>query len=350
MLGDKEKIGFGIIGCGMVAPAHADSLMGIEEARLVAVCDKDVSRAKAFGEKYGCVYYADVKDLLSHDDIHIVNLCIPPGLHRDVALLCAEAGKHLIVEKPIEVSLKKADDMIVACEQAGVQLAVIFQGRFKKAMIALKKAVERGTLGRLVLGDAYIKWFRPQSYYDSSPWRGTWAMDGGGAIINQSIHTIDQLQWMMGPVESLYARMATYHTMEAEDLAVAHLQFKNGALGVIEGATVLYPGIPERLEVHGLRGTIALEGGKVKVWDIQDPRPEDEPGDLEEESGTGASDPMAFPIIWHQAQIRDMIEAVREGRPAAVDGREGRKALEIVRAIYRSARTGEVVSFPLEEE
>ncbi|MFH1006797.1 MAG: Gfo/Idh/MocA family oxidoreductase, partial [Candidatus Latescibacterota bacterium] len=233
--------------------------------------------------------------------------------------------------------------MIQACETAGVKLAVIFQNRFKKAVIDLKHAIEQGTLGRLILGDVYVKWFRSQRYYDESPWRGTWAVEGGGAMINQAIHSIDLLQWMMGPVESLYANMATDHQIEAEDLAVANLKFRNGALGVIEGSTALYPGAPERLEIHGDRGTVILEAGATRMWEIIDGAQEDRPAISEEPYGTGASDPMAFPIVCHQAQFQDMVDAVLEGREPAVNGREGRKALEVVQAIYQSARTGEVV-------
>jgi len=333
----------------MIAPVHADVLMELEDGKLVAVCDKVEERARTFAEKYGCPYYTDLTDMLARDDIHVISVCTPPGFHRDIVNACAHAGKHVIVEKPMEISLARADAMIEACNRAGVKLAVIFQTRFKKAVTALKRAVERGTLGRLILGDAYIKWFRPQSYYDASAWRGTWAIEGGGAVINQSIHTIDLLQWMMGPVESLYANTATYHKIEAEDLAVANLKFKNGALGAIEGSTALHPGLPERLEIHGERGTVILEAGTIKMWEIRDAGPEDKPGDTEEPGGTGASDPMAFPILWHKAQIQDMICAIREDRAPAVDGREGRKALEIVRAIYQSAKTGEIVRFPVKE-
>ncbi|MCK5118940.1 MAG: Gfo/Idh/MocA family oxidoreductase [Candidatus Latescibacteria bacterium] len=343
----KERIGFGIVGCGMIAPVHADVLEEVENGDLVAVCDKVEERAKTFAEKYGCPYYTDLNEMLARDDLHVVSVCAPPGFHKEIVEACADAGKHAIVEKPMETTLERADAMIEACDRAGVKLGVIFQNRFKKAVIHLKRAVENGALGRLILGDVYVKWFRPQSYYDISPWRGTWAVEGGGAMINQAIHTIDLLQWIMGPVESLYANMATYHQIEAEDLAVANLKFKNGALGVIEGSTALHPGVPERLEIHGRRGTVILEAGTTKMWEIFEGGPEDKPDISEETFGTGASDPMAFPILWHKTQLQDMVNAILEDRPPAVDGREGRKALEIVQAIYQSAKTGEIVRFPL---
>ena len=349
-MAEEKKMGFGIVGCGMVSPVHADSLMEIEDASLIAVCDVVEERSKAFAEKYGCQSYADLRDMLARDDIEVVAVCVPPGFHCDVAIECARAGKHVIVEKPIEVNLDKADRIIEACEEAGVKLAVIFQNRFKKGAQALRKAVERGVLGRLYLGDAYVKWFRPESYYESTSWRGTWDIEGGGALINQSIHTIDLLQWMMGPVESVFAYVTTArHDIEVEDLAVAMVKFENGAVGLIEGSTALYPGVPTRLELHGERGSVVLESGAVKSWDIEDARPEDMPGDTTEETGTGSRDPMAFPITCHKAQIQDMIEAIREGREPLVNGREGRKALEIIRGIYRSAKSGQVVTFPVKE-
>lgn len=346
-----NRIGFGLLGCGMVSPVHADSLKELEQAELVAVCDRVEARAKAFAQRYGCPYCTDLEDLLARDDIDVISVCIPPGFHAESVVACAHAGKHVIVEKPMEISLKRSDLMVKACEDAAVKLAVIFQNRFKKGAQALHKAVQRGALGKLYLGDAYVKWFRPDSYYKETSWRGTWKIEGGGALINQSIHTIDLLHWMMGPVDSVFARIATArHDIEVEDLAVAVLQFKNGAMGVVEGATALYPGVPARLEIHGERGSVVLDSGAVRSWDIEDARPEDQPGDTEEVAGSGASDPMSFPITCHKRQIQDMIDAIREDREPLVNGREGRKALEIIQGIYRSSRSGRVVSFPIEEE
>ena len=346
-----DKLGFGLLGCGMVSPVHGDSLKELEDAVLVAVCDRIEERAKAFGEKYHCPYYTDVNDLLARDDIDVVDVCIPPGFHCESVVECATAGKHVIVEKPMEIDLQRSDRMIEACEEAGVKLAVILQNRFKKGAQALRRALDRGTLGKLYLGDGYVKWFREHAYYKGTNWRGTWKIEGGGALINQSIHTIDLLQWMMGPVESVFAHVTTArHDIEVEDLAVAMLQFKNGAMGVIEGATALYPGVPARLEIHGERGSVVLESGAVKSWDIENPGPEDDPGDITEETGTGSRDPMAFPITCHKAQIQDMIDAIKEGREPLVNGREGRKALEVIRGIYQSSKSGEVVTFPVQEE
>jgi predicted dehydrogenase len=250
-----------------------------------------------------------------------------------------------VVEKPIEINSERADDLIQACEANGVKLAVIFQSRWKKSFRLLKDAVDDGKLGRLLLGDAYIKWFRPQEYYDSSAWRGTWEREGGGALINQSSHTIDTLQWIMGPVESIYAKFTTtpLHTIEVDDLGVATLSFANGALGVIEGSTALRPGLPERLEVHGEKGTVIIEGGALKMWAVDGMNEDDMKARAEEPVGTGASDPMAFPISWHKAQLQDMIDAIRKDQNPYVDGNEGLKALRIIEAIYESGRSGQPV-------
>ena len=235
--------------------------------------------------------------------------------------------------------------MINACQKANVKLAVIFQNRFGAAVQKLRKAVQEGQLGKLILGDAYIKWHRTQEYYDTGGWRGTIKGDGGGALINQSIHTIDLLQWIMGPVKSVYGKVGTFtHKIEGEDLGLALLTFENGAMGVIEGSTSIYPGFPERLEIHGEKGTIILEGGKIKTWEMQGVKQELEELLTNEKSG-GASDPMAISIDGHLAQYRDFIDAIENDREPMVNGIEGRKSLEIVRAIYQSSREGITIHF-----
>jgi predicted dehydrogenase len=212
-----------------------------------------------------------------------------------------------------------------------------------------KAALEAGRLGKPALADVHVKWYRPQSYYDSS-WRGTWALDGGGALMNQSIHTIDLVQWLVGPVTSVFGRTATLaHAMQTEDTAGAVLTFANGALGVIQGATSCWPGDPARVELHGDRGTIVLEEGRIVVWKLADAPPGEEDAmlNLERQDGSGAADPMAIGSEKHRRQIVDLIAAIREGRPPVIEGAEARRAVEIVRAIYRSAATGLPVALPL---
>lgn len=343
----KDPMGFALVGLGLVGPAHARSLAELPDARLSVVCDLLEDRVRAFADEYECDWTTSFDEVLARDDVDVVSITTPQFTHCDLGVRAARAGKHVIVEKPIEISTARGQELIAACDHEGVKLGVIFQSRWKKSFMLLKEAVEAGKLGRLCLGDAYIKWFRPQDYYDSSAWRGTWDGEGGGALINQSSHTIDALQWLMGPVESLFAYFTTtpQHDIEVEDLAVASVRFSSGALGVIEGATALKPGLPEKLEIHGDKGVVILEGGAVKLWHV-DGMDEDEMKALAEEpTGTGASDPMAFPISWHKAQIQDMIDAVRQDRAPAVDGREGLKALRIIEAVYMSGRTGMPVTF-----
>jgi predicted dehydrogenase len=340
----KKSFGFGIIGAGMISSFHARSVAELDGAELVAVSGRSRERAEKLAKDFNVPFYLDYREMLKRDDIDIVNICTPSGMHMEPTLAAAESGKHVIVEKPVEITLERADRMIEACNRAGVKLAVIFQNRFNKGATLLREAVNDGIMGRLVLGDAYVKWYRNQEYYDSVDWRGTLEGDGGAALINQSIHTIDLLQWIMGPVESIFGRIGTFtHDIEGEDTGLAILTFKNGAMGVIEGSTSTYPGFPERLEIHGEKGTIILEGGSVKTWEIEGI--EDKPADLVEgPKAVGASSPMAISIDAHKAQIADMIDAVKNDRAPLVDGEEAKKSLQIVRSIYQSSKTGKIVT------
>jgi UDP-N-acetyl-2-amino-2-deoxyglucuronate dehydrogenase len=338
-----KKLGFGIIGIGNISAFHAKCVQQIENCELIAVCSRSEEKAKKTSQEYNVPYYTNFIELINRDDIDVVSICTPSGKHLDPALAAAQAGKHVIVEKPIEITLERADQMIDACKKANVKLAVIFQNRFGEAIQRLRKVVQQGKLGKLILGDAYIKWHRTQGYYDTGGWRGTLKGDGGGALINQSIHTIDLLQWIMGPVKTIYGKVGTFtHQIEGEDLGLALLTFENGAMGVIEGSTSIYPGFPERLEILGEKGTIVLESSRIKTWKIEgieDGKEEDS----ENAKTGGASDPMAISIEGHLAQYQDFIDAIHEDREPLVNGIEGRKALEIVLAIYRSSREGKPI-------
>ncbi len=342
-----EKLGVAVVGLGLVGPVHAKCVRELEDAELRVICDIAEAKARAAAEEFECDWTTDFDRMLERPDIQVVSLTTPPFTHLELGLAAARAGKHVLVEKPIDISTERARRLIAACREHGVKLGVIFQSRWKKSYALLKQAVDEGMLGRLLLGDAVVKWFRSQSYYDSCDWRGTWAKEGGGALINQSIHTIDALQWIFGPVESLFGYFTTtpVHDIEVEDLATATLRFANGALGVIEGATAIQPGLPERLAVHGEKGTVVIEGGKLVTWTVEDMDEALAKAAAEEPTGTGAADPMAFPITWHKAQIQDMLDAVREDREPAVNGEEGIRALEIVEAIYESGRTERPVNF-----
>lgn len=338
-----KKLGFGIIGIGNVSTIHAKCIQQLEGSELIAVCSRSEQKAKKASQEYGVPYYTNFMNLVKQDDIDVVSICTPSGMHLEPAIATAEVGKHVIVEKPIEITLNRADKIIDTCQKANVKLAVIFQNRFGKAVQILRKAVQDNMLGKLILGDAYVKWHRTQEYYDTGGWRGTLNGDGGGALINQSIHTIDLLQWIMGRVKTVCGKIRTFtHEIEGEDLGLALLTFENGAMGVIEGSTSVYPGFPERLEIHGEKGTVILESGKFKRWDIQEMK--EKPEELFEAGKTsGASDPMAISIEEHLTQYQDMIDAIRKNREPMVNGIEGRKALEIVLAIYRSSKEGQVI-------
>lgn len=348
-----DKVGFGIAGCGGVAKIHATAIGEIEDARLVAVYDPGNTTAQAFAQTYGAEVSANYEALLNRSDIQVVNICSPSGTHADLAILAAQAGKHVICEKPLDIKLERVDAMINACNENRVKLAGIFHKRFSESARAVRQAIDSGRLGNLILGDAYVKWYRPQEYYGQGGWRGTWAMDGGGALINQSIHQVDLLQWMFGPVESVFARTGCLaHNIEVEDVAVVALRFKNGAFGVVEGSTALYPGFPARLELHGNRGTIILEEARITAWKLADGGPEEENRMMSlgspEGVRSGASDPFAIGTLGHRRQIEDMIEAIRTDRAPLVDGIEARKSVAVVLAAYKSSSMGEPVSLSSE--
>ena len=341
-----KELGFGIIGAGAISPLHISAIEKCEGARLAGIADVSEERALAIGEEKRIPSYTDYRDLLRNRDVDVVCILTPSGLRAPVCIDAARAGKHIIAEKPLEVTLERVDSIIGECDADGVKLAVIFQVRFLPGALAAHKAIAEGRLGRLVLGGAYAKWHRSQDYYDSATWRGTWALDGGGALMNQAIHYIDLLQWMMGPVETIsgHADTLVRERIEVEDTAVASLKFASGALGVIEACTSAKAGQPARLEIRGDRGTIVLEDGNVVLWDVEGA------GDFVPEkvdAGSGATNPMAISSLGHYAQISDMVDAINEDRPPVVDGREARKAIEIVSGIYESSRIGGSVRLPL---
>ena len=291
--------------------------------------------------KYNATSYTDYAQFLAHPGLDIVNICSPSGLHLEHGRAAAEAGKHVLVEKPIEITLDRADALIAACEAAGVKLGVIFQSRFLPMVQQMHAAIAAGKLGRLILGDAYVKWYRAPEYYANS-WHGTKALDGGGALINQAIHTIDLLRWMMGPVQSAFAmkQALRYPQIESEDTLIGNLQFANGALGAVVATTSVKPGFKRRLEISGERGTIILDGDAISVWDIE--------GESSEQGAAaqitdGSSNPAAISTEGHRLQIEDMLHSVLEDRQPIINGHEGRKSLEVVAALYAAAKAERVI-------
>lgn len=339
----QKKIGIGIIGTGSIAGVHVQSVRELENCQLLGLASSSRERAKAAAEKFGLRVYEDYRNLLKDNDIKVVIICTHSGNHLEPTLAAAEAGKHVLVEKPLEVTLKRADQMIDACRKAGVKLGCIFQNRFSPDYQRLKAAVTAGHLGKLNLGNAYIKWYRQPDYYQSSSWKGTIKGDGGAALINQGIHTIDLLLDIMGDVDSVFAKVRTVkHDIEGEDLGVGLITFKSGALGTVEGSTAITPGYPERLEVFGDKGSVILEAGKIISWQIGEETQETEAE--QEDNGSGASDPTAIGHALHKAQIEDFVNAILEGRDPLVTGVSGRKSLELILNIYKSSKKGKEVS------
>jgi predicted dehydrogenase len=333
--------GFGIVGTGVIAAMHAAAIATLPGARLAAVTDVAGGTAAAFAAARGCAAEPSLDALLARPDVDVVCVCVPSGLHAEVGVRAARAGKHLAVEKPIDVTLAAADRLIEAARAAGVALTVISQHRFDPGLIELKRLLGNGALGRLVLAEASTKWYRTQAYYDSAEWRGTWAMDGG-SLMNQGIHYVDLLRWCMGPVTEVTALCVTQaHQVEVEDTALAMVRFGSGAVGTILSSTAAYPGFPQRLEITGTDGTVIVEDGRIVRRTFG---PQAGAAEAEGSAGTGAvgaaADPAAIEVASHAAQIADLLAAIEEGRAPAVDGQAGRDALEIVRAVYTSARTG----------
>jgi predicted dehydrogenase len=347
--------GFGIVGCGMIAEYHTRAIGEIDGARVAAVFDTVPERAAKIAALAGpdCVAYSDMAKMLAHPGVDVVSVCTPSGAHRDPAVAAANAGKHVVVEKPLEITLPRCDAILDACDRNGVRLCAIFPSRFSKANLALKAAIDAGRFGTLTMGDTYVKWWRTQEYYDSGGWRGTWQLDGGGALMNQSIHNVDLLSWLMGDVAEVtaYTARRCHERIEVEDTAVAILRFTSGALGVMEAATSCYPGLLKRTEVHGENGSARVEQDDVTLWQFRDALPGDEAMVAQGNAlSGGAGDPRDISHAGHREQIGDFLRAIDAGTPALVDGREGRKAVEIIRAIYRSARTGRPVPLPLNDD
>jgi len=347
------KTGFGIVGCGMIANFHAKAIEHIRGAKIVACTDSISASAERFAAANHCRAYPTVKAMLADPAVDVVTVCTPSGAHRDPAVAAANAGKHVIVEKPLEITLKRCDAIIHACRKNKVRLATIFPSRFSDANIAVKEAIASGRFGKLTLGDAYVKWWRTQPHYDSGGWRGTWALDGGGAYMNQAIHNVDLLYWFMGEVAEVCGITATlaHERIEVEDVGVAAVRFASGALGTIEATTSAFPGLLKKTEIHGTQGSAIVEQDDILLWNFEKATAKDaairKKFAQKVGGGGGASDPSAISYVGHMKQIKDFVTAIETGRKPLVDGEEGRKSVEIILAIYKSAWTGKLVSLPL---
>ncbi len=347
------SLGFAIVGCGMIARFHARALAEIPDTHISSL----VSRTKSNGEAMlqelnhpNVPIVSTIQEAIAAPGVDAVIITTPSGAHLEPAIIAAAAKKHVVVEKPLEISEDRCDRIVESCDQHGVKLCTIFPSRFADSSAALKSAVDEKRFGRLTLGETTCKWWRSQAYYDEGGWKGTQALDGGGALMNQAIHSVDLLLWMMGDAESVvgFTAKLAHERIEVEDTAVAVIRFRNGALGVIQATTSVQPGYPKTIAIHGDKGSAVIEQEDVLRWDFQPPLPSDEEVKIRFAAKVGASggaaDPKAISHEGHRRQLADFVEAIRENRAPAVDGREGRKAVALIRAIYESNKTGRVVA------
>jgi UDP-N-acetyl-2-amino-2-deoxyglucuronate dehydrogenase len=350
-----DSFGFAIVGCGMIARFHVRAIQEIPSARVSALVSRTALSGQKMIEETGippCPIFASTEEAVRSPGVDAIIVTTPSGAHLQPALAAAAAGKHIIVEKPLEITGPRCQQIIDACDKAGVRLCTIFPSRFGDANTALKSAVDSGKFGRITLGETTCKWWRTQQYYDDGGWKGTQALDGGGALMNQAIHNVDLLLWMMGSAALVSGFTATlaHERIEVEDTAVAVIRFKSGALGVIQATTSVHPGYPKTISIHGDRGSAAIEQDDVLRWDFT---PETE-ADLamkarfstKASASGGSADPKAISHEGHRRQLADFIEAVRSKRPPKVDGKEGKKAVDLICAIYESNRTGKAVEVP----
>lgn len=343
-----RPLGFAIVGTGMIAGFHARAIAQTPGAHLVGLVSRTPERAGAFAKEHGISIVAPtVEEIVRHPEVEAIVITTPSGAHLDPALAAIRAGKHVVIEKPIETTPERADQILAAAEAAGVKVAVIFQGRFGEGAQRVKAAIKAGRFGRMALASAYVKWHRTEEYY-KTPWKGRWDLDGGGALMNQAIHGVDLLLWFAGlPVEvSGYMTRRVHTGIEADDTTVASLRFPDGALGTIEATTAAWPGWSRKIELCGEHGSVALEDDLIVRWEFASEEPGDEEIRRTPEAnalGSGAGNPGAISIVGHQRQIEDFVRAVRENRAPAIDGREGRKAVALVDAIYRSAKGGKPI-------
>jgi len=328
----------GLIGAGNISDTHARALGEIPGASVAAVVAPTRAHAEQLAARHGAAAFDSLDRFLDHRPLDLVIVGSPSGLHAEQGIAAARRGLHVLVEKPIDVTTARADALIGEASRAGVTLGVIFQDRLKPDVRRMKALVDGGRLGAPILADARVKWYRPPSYYQQSRWRGTRALDGGGALMNQGIHTVDLLLWLFGPVRRVTARAgALLHPIEVEDTAVAILEFANGALGTLEAATSAYPGYSRRIELTGANGTLILDGDALVAIDLKDARDDERPS-----GGSTATVSAASPVVAdasaHVRVFQDFLDAIADRRPPCCDGPGGRQSVALINAVYESAR------------
>jgi UDP-N-acetyl-2-amino-2-deoxyglucuronate dehydrogenase len=336
-----------LVGCGRISDRHFEAIGSRPELRLVAVCDDDADRARAAGERLNVPAFTSYVAMLAETEADVGVICTPSGLHPRHGIMAAERGLHVVCEKPMATRLEEADLLVRACDAHDVHLFVVKQNRLNPAIVLLKRAIDNGRFGRIYLANTTVRWNRPQSYYDTAPWRGTWEFDGG-AFMNQASHYVDMIQWLVGPVDSVSAKTATLaRRIESEDTGVAILRFRNGALGVIEVTMLTYPrNLEGSLTVIGEKGTVKVGGtalNRIEHWEFA----EYDDDDREAEALRGMPNPLSVYGSGHHAYYENVVRVLSGEEAPGTDGREGRKSLELILGIYESARTGREVTLPL---
>lgn len=342
-----KKIGYAVVGLG-IGQAHADAAYASEKAELVAVCDLLDNKLAKAKERYPNVKtYKDYDEMLKDSDIDIISICVPSGYHAEFSVKAMKAGKHVLCEKPIDITVEKALEIEKARVETGLKCGVIFQNRFNAVMKPVKEAIDANRFGKIFLGTFAVKWLRDQAYYDvNGGWHGTWAIDGGGSLINQSVHTLDIMQWFMGEVSSVFSTIKIVnHNIESEDMTASIIKFKSGATATFVTSTCCYPGISTDIQIYGTDGSVEIEGDNLKLWKEKGLSKMDE-SDLMEQYGSGngtvaANDPSL--VFGHKFQVEDIISAVLEDRDPIVMPLEAIKSVRIINAIYESAKTNKEV-------
>jgi len=331
----------GIIGTGAISHKHAQAYANIGY-ELTVCTDINAESGRAFADQFGCEFVPTFEEVCRHPRVDYVDVCTFPDFRLQPLTICAEAKKHVQVQKPISTTLETAREMIEIARKAGVQLGVVSQHRFDDSTQFLRRALDSGRLGKILQADAYVKWYRSAAYY-SRPIKGSWATEGGGALINQAIHQVDVLLWLTGGVSEVfgYWQLGALHKIESEDVVTAMMKYTSGAMGVIQASTAFWPGYTERIEIHGTKGTAVISGDKLTTWDVENDA--GDPAPIERDVASGASDPMAISLAPFERQFRDFGDAIISGRKPLSSGEDGYRALELVAAVYRSCREGCVV-------
>ncbi|MBN2546606.1 MAG: Gfo/Idh/MocA family oxidoreductase [Spirochaetes bacterium] len=344
-------LNFGVIGCGKIALRHCGLLSDglIKDGLLKAVCDKNRDRAETFGKKFKVPYYTDIDKMLENENLDVVTVLTPSGLHTEIVIKAAEYKKHIIVEKPLALTLEDADKMIYACDLNQVRLFVVNQNRFNVPIVKLKEAIDKNRFGKMVLGTVRVRWMRTDEYYKQDKWRGTWAYDGG-VLTNQASHHIDLLEWLMGDIKSVFAKSITaLADIEVEDTACAVLKFRNGALGLIEATTAVRPkDIEGAISILGEKGSVEIGGfsaNKIKLWQFSDYSPEDK--EIISKFNENPPDTYGY---GHKIYLNHAVDCIINKRKALVDGLEGRKSLELISALYESIETGKEIFLKFEPD